>query len=59
MNIKETLFALSSADGVGNIREASDLAYDLLKDGKSAEEKKSAENCDYLIQLLKKHSDHD
>lgn len=32
MNIKETLFALSSADGVGNIREASDLAYDLLKE---------------------------
>ena len=32
MNIKETLFALSSADGVGFIREASDLAYDLLKE---------------------------
>ena len=32
MNIKETLFALSSADGVGNLREASDLAYDLLKE---------------------------
>ena len=32
MYIKETLFALSSADGVGNIREASDLAYDLLKE---------------------------
>ena len=32
MNIKETLVALSSADGVGNLREASDLAYDLLKE---------------------------
>ena len=32
MNIKETLFALSSADAVGNIREAADLAYDFLSE---------------------------
>ena len=30
MNIKDTLFALSKADSVGHIKEASDLAYDLL-----------------------------
>ncbi len=30
INIKETLFSLSRADGVGNIREASDLAYKQL-----------------------------
>lgn len=32
MDIKETLFALSAADAVGNITEASDLAYSMLKD---------------------------
>ena len=42
-----------------NVDELLQQVYELLKDGKSAEEKKSAENCDYLIQLLKKHSDHD
>lgn len=30
MNIKEILFELSNADAVGNIREASDLAYSML-----------------------------
>ena len=30
MNIKERLFALSSADAVGNTKEASDLAYKML-----------------------------
>lgn len=32
MNIKEMLFALSTACGVGNIREATDLAYNLLSE---------------------------
>lgn len=32
MNIKERLFALSSVDGVGFLREASDLAYNMLSE---------------------------
>ena len=30
INLKDILFALSKADGVGNIREATDLAESLL-----------------------------
>lgn len=32
IELKKRLFALSSADGIGNIREASDLAYKMLSD---------------------------
>lgn len=32
MNIKERLFALSSADAVGNVNEASDLAFEMLSE---------------------------
>ena len=32
MNIKERLFALSLADGVGHIKTASDLAFDMLSE---------------------------
>lgn len=32
MNIKERLFALSGVDGVGFVRDASDLAYDMLSE---------------------------
>ncbi len=48
------LFALSDADAAGNIREASDLAYDMLK------EYTSAEKCDNLtvIGFLKGESDY-
>ncbi|MEE1055459.1 MAG: M20/M25/M40 family metallo-hydrolase [Acutalibacteraceae bacterium] len=48
MNIKETLFALSSADGVGNIREASDLAYDLLKEYRKTEKSDTLTVIGYL-----------
>ena len=32
MDIKETLFSLSSADAAGYVREASDLAYNMLSE---------------------------
>ncbi len=32
INLKESLFALSDADGIGNVREASNLAYEMLSE---------------------------
>ena len=37
MNIKDTLFSLSKADSVGHIRDASDLAFDMLNEYSDAQ----------------------
>ena len=38
-----------------NARKLLQEAYEFLKEGKTSEEKKRAECCDYLIQLLRKN----
>ncbi|MBR7132069.1 MAG: M20/M25/M40 family metallo-hydrolase [Clostridia bacterium] len=46
--IKETLFALSSADAVGNVREAADLGFELLSQYTKAEKTDSLTVIGYL-----------